>query len=149
LLLNSPYSTDEPKSIRSIVAHTPIPMSNNDSFPHPVIYPSHIISALYFWFHGACTSPFISVLTPKSTATRADGFSDTANLSVPRWHRQIPHAFYSLVIFEFQTSGQTRQRRCGSQCFRARAVRFRYFFVLNTGCGCDGGCFLLKFWWYL
>ncbi|KAJ7891986.1 hypothetical protein B0H13DRAFT_1886932 [Mycena leptocephala] len=55
-------------------------MSSNGSFPHPVIYPSHIISALYFWFHGACTSPFISVLTPKSTATRADGFSDTANL---------------------------------------------------------------------
>jgi hypothetical protein len=60
-------------------------------------------------------------------------FSDTANLSVSCWRRQIPHAIYFLVIFEFHISGQTRELRCGSQYFRACAVRFRYFFGFFHG----------------
>ncbi|KAJ7851733.1 hypothetical protein B0H13DRAFT_1904980 [Mycena leptocephala] len=54
------------------------------------MYPSHIISALYFWFHGASTSPFISVLTP--SYFRADPPATLRISILPRSCSALPAA---------------------------------------------------------
>jgi hypothetical protein len=150
-VLNSSYSPDEPKSIRSIAVHNPIPNEGQWLLPSFCnLSPPQIISAIYCCFHGACLSlPLrphaeLKVLQHGPTVAQTR-LTCQSHVGVAKSRTRFTSLLYLDFAFLDKPASCVVDLNISVLVRCASGICLAFF----TGCGCDRRCFPMKFWWHL